>query len=450
MDFVSSHFPRSKCVRIYTCGPTIYASSHIGHARVFLAGNDLRSFLTYEGFQVQYIMNITNIDDKIIHQLAIHAPRSLQYDQEGYTKEELQWLNEREKEFFRDMDSLHISRPTDVTRVSDFIPDIIEYIAQIISNGFGYKSNGSVYFNLHKYQQEYKYPALKGKLSLHVETECTENKDKQSPHDFVLWKACKLGEPWWNSPWGKGRPGWHIECNAMSHAMVGQNLDIHIGGEDLMFPHHECEIAQANAFYNNGKPWVKQWVHVKHLEIEGKKMSKSLKNFVPISTLLQRITARQLKMCFLASSWQQRMHFREDEIIKEVKSHEGTFREALQDWEFKSTNVVLEEQLFQCVRQFQPNLLYRDLLNVSKQKPKPISKEFFLSLISLLGLNFQQDSDDSKVNKKMLDLLQGFRNEVRTIAKSSPDKLTKGELYNASDNLRTQLIKSGIHVSDNN
>lgn len=240
-----------------------------------------------------------------------------------------------EKAFFDDMKRLHVLPPDLVTRVSEYVPEIVTFIQKIIDNGFAYESEGNVWFNVDKFEgaegngfrHEYAklQPSSKGNRKLLDEGEgaLTGSHGKKSSADFALWKAYKPGEPAWPSPWGEGRPGWHIECSVMASAVLGEGMDIHSGGVDLMFPHHDNELAQSEAALGC-KQWVNYFLHTGHLHIEGLKMSKSLKNFISIDEALRDYSARQLRLAFMLQTWNSRMDFRRD-LVSDVKSKEETF-----------------------------------------------------------------------------------------------------------------------------
>ena len=212
-----------------------------------------------------------------------------------------------------DMKSLNIICPDIITRASQYIPEIISFITDIINNGFGYESNGSVYFDSQSY-----YKDFSDNFNLNLNEESFDQdmiSDKKHPQDFALWKAVKDNEPFWESPWGKGRPGWHIECSAMASDIFGESFDIHSGGCDLKFPHHENEIKQANARFGK-EGWVKYFIHMGHLHIDGLKMSKSLKNFITIKEILKKYNSNQLRMFFLMNKYNQPMNFSEERLIQ--------------------------------------------------------------------------------------------------------------------------------------
>lgn len=234
-----------------------------------------------------------------------------------------------EDEFHKDMTALNILPPDVLTRVSEYVPQIVEFIQKIIDNGLAYESNGSVYFAVNEFDKRDKHHYAKlvpeaygdskalqeGEGDLSGEEKLTE---KRSANDFALWKSSKAGEPWWDSPWGKGRPGWHIECSAMASDIFGETFDIHTGGVDLKFPHHDNELAQSEAAYDNAE-WVKYFLHTGHLTIAGCKMSKSLKNFITIQQALQKNTASQLRLAFLLHSWKDTLDYSENTMEMAVQ-----------------------------------------------------------------------------------------------------------------------------------
>nr|XP_018898966.1 PREDICTED: cysteine--tRNA ligase, cytoplasmic isoform X1 [Bemisia tabaci] len=411
----------SNHIKWYSCGPTVYDASHMGHARSYVTFDILRRILAdYFGYEISYVMNITDIDDKIIkrarqnylyqqyleknHDLSttlLHAKNVLAdvsakvkvtqdddkramldrmvgkitaavdslekvveaNDAENTLKyqkvllEEMKdplsdWLDGElgakvtensifselpkhwEAEFHQDMDSLNVLRPDVLTRVSEFVPEIIAYIEKIIDNGLAYESNGSVYFDVGAFDSKSNHhyaklvPEAYGDVKSLQEGEgdlSCETKDKHSLNDFALWKASKAGEPRWDSPWGQGRPGWHIECSVMASAILGDSMDIHTGGVDLKFPHHDNELAQAEAYYDNNH-WVRYFLHSGHLKIAGCKMSKSLKNFVTIQDALKRHSARQLRFAFLLHAWKDTLDY-SDNTMEIAVSYEKMVNE---------------------------------------------------------------------------------------------------------------------------
>jgi len=260
--------------RIYTCGPTVYAFAHIGNFRTFLFQDVLRRYLKYAGYEVRHVVNLTDVDDN-----TIRNSQAAGIPLRDYTDKYIQ-------AFLVDRQLLNLEDPEFLVRATDCIPDMEKLIQTLVDKGFAYLSEGSVYFKVAA------FPAY-GQLT-HVDFSGvrtgarvdSDKYDKENARDFVLWKAAKEGEPFWQTPFGPGRPGWHIECSAMSMKYLGETFDIHSGGSDLIFPHHENEIAQSEAA--TGKPFVKIWMHAEHLIVNGEKMSKSLGNFYTLRDLIEK------------------------------------------------------------------------------------------------------------------------------------------------------------------
>jgi cysteinyl-tRNA synthetase len=262
-EFISSNPGR---VGMYVCGPTTYNFIHLGNARPLVVFDTIRRYLEYRGYQVDYIQNFTDIDDKIINRAR----------EEG---EEPNKLAQRYiEEYFQDADALNVQRAKVHPRVSEHLPEIIAMIEGLLEKGYAYQVAGDVYYSVERFAE---YGKLSGRSleDLQAGARVEVDERKHNPMDFALWKAAKEGEPAWASPWGPGRPGWHIECSAMSLKYLGFGFDIHGGGSDLIFPHHENEIAQSEAFAEQG-PFCRYWLHNGFITVNQEKMSKSLGNFV--------------------------------------------------------------------------------------------------------------------------------------------------------------------------
>ncbi|XP_003743752.1 cysteine--tRNA ligase, cytoplasmic [Galendromus occidentalis] len=427
----------------YNCGPTVYDASHMGHARSYISFDIIRRVLSsYFGYDVFYVMNITDIDDKIIRRarqnflfeqyraapnssstvvgdgkIAVEKLRQKILQEEDKDKKAMlerlvsaadealanpadetalwtalkdplaDWLDSKmgstvtdhsifnklsrhfEEEYFADMKALNVLPPDVVTRVSEYVPEIVEYVEKIIAQGFAYEYQGSVYFDTNKFDKSNGHfyakllPEAFGdeKALQEGEGDLCQGAQKKSASDFALWKASKPGEPEWDSPWGKGRPGWHIECSVMASALLGESMDIHSGGYDLKFPHHDNEIAQSEAYFGNDN-WVRYFLHSGHLTISGCKMSKSLKNFVSIKDALKKNTARQLRLAFLLHQWKDTLDYSENtmEIAMQYEKVFNEFFLSVKDVLRVSGNTATESFLKWTKDESQLNLVFQN------------------------------------------------------------------------------------------
>ncbi|MFW9831745.1 MAG: cysteine--tRNA ligase, partial [Candidatus Thorarchaeota archaeon] len=290
-------------VRMYVCGPTVYDSSHLGHARSIVAFDVIRRYLEYKGFDVQFIQNFTDIDDKMIQRA----------QEQGTSTSEL--AARYIQEYFEDFDRLGVKRASAFPKATGHVPEMVVHIQKLIEKGFAYESNGSVYFRVGKFKQ---YGKLSRQKKEDIEAaESEEVEEKEQPDDFALWKAMKPGEPSWDSPWGKGRPGWHIECSVMSEKYLGVPIDIHGGGLDLVFPHHENEIAQSEAL--TSKPFVRYWLHNGFLTVNKEKMSKSLGNFFTIQEIIAKFDPEVIRLFLISSQYRSPIDF-SDAQLEEAKA----------------------------------------------------------------------------------------------------------------------------------
>jgi cysteinyl-tRNA synthetase len=300
-------------IGIYVCGPTVYSFVHIGNARTFTSFDVVVRYLRYRGFQVKYVRNYTDVDDKIIN-----AAKETGEDPIALAARFV-------REFEQDAKALHLIAPDVSPKVSETIPEIIAIIEKLVEKGVAYPSQGDVYFSVGKYPQYAKLS--KRKLDdLKAGARVEPGEAKREPLDFALWKGAKPGEPSWDSPWGKGRPGWHIECSAMSNKYLGETFDLHGGGLDLIFPHHENEIAQSEAA--SGKELCNCWMHGQFLDLEGAKMSKSLGNVVRLRDALQKVDAEALRYFFLSTHYRQPLAF-SDKSLADADARMEYFYETL-------------------------------------------------------------------------------------------------------------------------
>ncbi|MEE9566116.1 MAG: cysteine--tRNA ligase [Desulfobacteria bacterium] len=288
-------------VGMYVCGPTVYDASHIGHARSMVVFDVIVRYLRAVGYEVTYVRNFTDVDDKIINRA-----REL-----GTTTQE---LSERYiKEFYEDMDALKVERATIEPKATDHIDEIIGAVERLISRDHAYEAGGDVFFAVETFE---KYGKLSGRRLEEMEAgaRVEVNEKKRNPFDFVLWKGAKPGEPTWDSPWGKGRPGWHIECSAMSTQFLGHHFDIHGGGKDLIFPHHENEIAQSEGAFD--EPFVNVWIHNGFLRINQEKMSKSLGNFLVIKEILKEYHPEVVRLFLLSNHYRSPVDFTHQAMVE--------------------------------------------------------------------------------------------------------------------------------------
>jgi cysteinyl-tRNA synthetase len=295
--------PAGKHVGLYCCGPTVHDFAHIGNFRTFVFADLVRRYLEFKGYAVTHVMNITDVEDKIIKRVREQGVKLADF------------TREREQAFLEDLDTLGCKRPTQIPRATEYIGEMITLIGKLIERGIAYQApDNSIYFSIEKYRGcGCNYGQLQ-KLNFEAmrvgERVSSDEYEKEAVADFALWKARvpEDGEVFWDSPWGQGRPGWHIECSAMSMKLLGESFDLHLGGEDLIFPHHEDEIAQSEGA--TGRPFVKYWMHGAHLLVEGKKMSKSLGNFFTLRDLLAKgYSGPEIRFTLLGSHYRETFNF---------------------------------------------------------------------------------------------------------------------------------------------
>ena len=291
-------------VKMYVCGPTVYNFFHIGNGRTFIVFDTIRRYLEYRGYKVTFIQNFTDIDDKMINKA----------NDEGITVKELG--DKYIKEYYQDADALQIERATVNPRATEYIKDIIKFVEELIEAGFAYEVDGDVYYSTKKFID---YGKLAGQNleDLQAGARISVDERKNDPMDFAVWKSQKPGEPSWESPWGLGRPGWHIECSCMAKKLLGDTIDIHAGGMDLKFPHHQNEIAQSEAV--TGKPFAHYWVHAAFVNVDNKKMSKSLNNFFTAREILEEYDADAVRFLMLSGHYRIQINFTK-ELLDSAKA----------------------------------------------------------------------------------------------------------------------------------
>ena len=291
-------------VKMYVCGPTVYNFFHIGNGRTFIVFDTIRRYFEYRGFKVDFVQNFTDIDDKMIKKA----------NEEGITVKKIG--DTYIKEYYQDADALNIERATVNPRATEFIGEIIKFVKGLVDKGYAYEVDGDVYFSTKKFEG---YGKLSGQNieDLQSGARISVDERKKDPMDFAIWKAQKPGEPAWNSPWGMGRPGWHIECSCMAKKLLGETIDIHAGGSDLKFPHHENEIAQSEAL--TGEPFARYWLHSAFVNVNNEKMSKSLNNFFTAREILERYDADVIRFLMLSAHYRQQLNFSED-LLESAKA----------------------------------------------------------------------------------------------------------------------------------
>ncbi|MFO7153056.1 MAG: cysteine--tRNA ligase [Bacillota bacterium] len=434
-------------VTIYACGPTVYDFFHVGNARVFITFDAVRRYLKYRGYDVKFVQNFTDIDDKMIKRA----------NEEGITVKE---LGDRFiEEYFKDADALNIKRADVHPRATDHIRDIVEFIKVLIEKGYAYVVDGDVYFSARSFPG---YGKLSGQKleELEAGARVEPGEKKRDPLDFALWKAKKPGEPAWPSPWGEGRPGWHIECSVMAIKHLGETIDIHGGGPDLIFPHHENEIAQSEAA--TGKPFARFFMHVGYLNINNEKMSKSLGNFFTVREILKEYEPEVLRFLMLSSHYRSPINFskelmeqsknalerlytalyamehlekvtperpatpEEEEYLKKLLQNKDKFIESMDD-DFNTASAIAA--LFDIVREFNVSLNE----NSSREAVKK-TKELLLELGGVLGLfsKFQPALLDEEIERMIKE-----RQEAR-----------KAKNYALADKIRDELRARGIIIED--
>jgi cysteinyl-tRNA synthetase len=461
-------------VRMYVCGMTVYSDAHIGHARTYFAFDVIKRYLEYKGYEVLYIQNVTDVDDKIIN-----AAKEKQIDALEYSCT----FTDR---CINDLDCLGIKQADIYPKASEEISEMLEMIQKIIDNGYGYEVDGDVYFSVIKYPS---YGKLSGqniddlKSGIRIEP----GDKKQNPLDFALWKKAKPGEPYWESPWGPGRPGWHIECSAMSSKYLGLPFDIHGGGMDLRFPHHENEIAQAEAA--TGLPFAKYWIHSGLLTINGEKMSKSLGNIINICDLLEAWDPEIIRFFFVQTHYRHPPDFNEaalnnakksltrlyrlkerfeslidhtvcssfepsnnDEFKEIIETFKNSFEQAMDD-DFNTPEAIAV--IFEFVNNTNKYLENNPKISMNLVRD---ALQTYLSLANILTI-FQekQHEDDETIIKPLQELLKKYDQDVKNLGSIAEimnrlieiRQLARNEKqWNIADSIRDELLCLGFEIQD--
>ncbi|QXM07288.1 cysteine--tRNA ligase [Crassaminicella indica] len=424
-------------VKIYACGPTVYNYFHIGNARPFVVFDTLRRYLEYRGYNVKFVQNFTDVDDKIINRA----------NEEGITPKEVS--EKYIEEYFKDAKTIGVRKADVHPKVTENIDDIISFVQKLIDRGYAYEVNGDVYFDTSKFKDY-------GKLSkqsiedLEAGARIEVNDVKKSPMDFALWKSQKPGEIAWSSPWGKGRPGWHIECSVMATKYLGETIDIHAGGQDLIFPHHENEIAQSEAC--TGKPFAKYWMHNGYITINNEKMSKSKGNFFTVRDVLKEFDGEVVRFFLLSAQYRNPINFSR-ELMEQAKNGlerlynaKNNLFHLLQnveerdiDEEEKALFKVFEKYREKFIEAMEDDLNTADAIAAVFELVKEInshvnekaSKEFvqkslelFMELASVLGIaTKEQENLDEEIEKLIEERQQARKNRNFALADKIRDDL---------------------------
>lgn len=450
-------------VRMYCCGITVYDYCHLGHARTCLVWDVVRRYLQWCGYQVQYIQNFTDIDDKILNR-ARQEETSMEAVSEKFIAA-----------YFEDMERLGVGQADAYPRATHTLDGIKRLVYELEKKGFAYPAEGDVYYSVQKFPE---YGKLSGRkledlqagASGRVGVEDPEGSKKQYPFDFALWKAAKEGEPAWESPWGNGRPGWHIECSAMVRERLGETIDIHVGGGDLTFPHHENEIAQSEAV--TGKPLANYWLHNGMIIVEGKKMSKSLGNFITIRKLLEKFEPMPVRLFILQTQYRKPVDFTEAALATATNSWETLkegllfgyqygkqlgfsasldisgnnqelvtrFKEAVNDdFNFAGGLAILFEIAKHLAKE--GNILVHEGKTKTAREELEIQWHTLIELAGILGFTVQPDESSNHSAGGLSDTEIDALVEQRNQARSNKD-------YAESDRLRDELQAQGVNLID--
>ena len=435
-------------VGIYVCGVTVYDKSHLGHAKSAINFDLVVRYLRHKGYDVNHITNFTDVDDKIINRA-----HELSIDPLDLSKRMID-------DYFRTMDALKVRRADAYPKASETIQDIIDMVRGLVDKGIAYESNGSVYFAVRKVEE---YGKLSGQTldQMVAGARIEPGEDKRDPMDFALWKAAKPGEVSWKSPWGEGRPGWHIECSAMCLKQIGKTVDIHGGGTDLIFPHHENEIMQSEAF--NDAPFAKYWMHNGMLTIGEEKMSKSLKNFFLVDDILARYSPQVVRFFLLNASYRQPLEYNEhslDDSRRALEKLQNSY-EAIAGWEDSAegdddieelctkTWTAVEEKLDDDFNSREAIAAMYDfsrelnrLKGAGELSVKGVRNAIemftkFNNLFDILDERPSEKGDSSSLVDALLDLLLAVREDSR-----------RRKDFEAADKIRDGLAELGVEIQD--
>ena len=452
-------------VKMYVCGPTVYNYIHLGNARPIVVFDTLARYFKYRGMEVNYVQNFTDVDDKIINK-SIEEGISASEVSEKYIKC-----------FFEDINRLNILESVKRPKVTENMAEIIEIIQKLIDNGFAYEKDGDVYFEVKKYKDYGKLSNQKiEELELGARIDVSDI--KKNPVDFALWKKKKDGEPFWESPWGQGRPGWHIECSAMAKKYLGDTFDIHGGGQDLVFPHHENEIAQSKCAYHGN--FANYWLHNGFIQINGDKMSKSLGNFFLLREILEKFSGNVVRLFILSTHYRKPINFSfenmedtkkalqnivksmnkfenivekyKNEKIENVKNSEFSqkidefdkkFEEAMdEDMNTPQALATIFDQIretnkFISTNESEFSTIYYEIKKSYESLKQKIENVFGI-VIEVENAVKEEDGENMELTKKLIELLIKLRSEARS-----------EKNFKLSDEIRDELKALGVEIKDN-
>ncbi|MFP3854154.1 MAG: cysteine--tRNA ligase [Anaerolineales bacterium] len=432
-------------VRMYVCGPTVYDKAHVGHAMSSIVFDVVRRYLEFKGYRVIHVMNYTDVDDKVINRAAELDTDPLELA-EKYVRQYQQLLLD-----------LNILPATAYPRVSLEIETILEMVQGLIEKDYAYEVEGDVFFRVRR-DDDYGKLSKRQLEDMRAGARLEVDERKEDPADFALWKSAKPGEPSWDSPWGRGRPGWHIECSAMSYRYLGKQIDIHGGGTDLIFPHHENEIAQTESFTD--EPFASYWMHNGMLQFTGEKMSKSIGNVVSVEEFLDSHEANALRMIILNGNYRSPLVFNE-EVVQQGESALQRLRSALRpadpaaegnetaEAQLADQRVATEEQFLESMDDdFNTpgalSALFELVRSINKARdagaaPTKLqeAQRALTELASVLGLRLEETVEESQPAAPFIDLLL----EVR-------DQLREARQFELADRIRDQLTEHGIEIED--